>query len=183
MDLSEKFCNNFLKYFDPNFDCVLRLQNFENKLTEFLKLNAEYKLFPVMSEFPYFAIFEKNRTEDQIRKSLAELQLQCKIDLKSYAPISLDMKLMLKMPGSDSIKLDHGDRVVICGGKGVGKSTFLRFMINKLLCRKKNVVVLDFDIGQSEFMICGCIGATLITQPLLGPNYTHLVNEMDKYVF
>lgn len=73
------------------------------------------------------------------------------------------------------IKTIQGDsRVAICGGKGVGKSTFLRYCINSLLGRFEKVVVVDLDPGQSEFFPPGCLSITTVTEMVLGPNYTHL---------
>ncbi|KAG8227244.1 hypothetical protein J437_LFUL003975 [Ladona fulva] len=75
-------------------------------------------------------------------------------------------------------------RVMVFGGKGVGKSTFMRFLVNKWLssCNEskstriasRTVLFVDFDPGQSEFVPPGCLSVTLVSEPLLGPNYTHL---------
>ncbi|XP_071453885.1 polynucleotide 5'-hydroxyl-kinase NOL9 [Hetaerina americana] len=78
-------------------------------------------------------------------------------------------------------------RLMVFGGKGVGKSTFMRFMVNQWFSssirrkksghydfRERRALFVDFDPGQSEFVPPGCISATVISDPLLGPNYTHL---------
>ncbi|XP_069681346.1 polynucleotide 5'-hydroxyl-kinase NOL9 isoform X2 [Periplaneta americana] len=64
---------------------------------------------------------------------------------------------------------------VMCGGKGVGKSTFLRFLVNQCLPHFGEVLCLDFDPGQPEFNVPGCVSAVVLKEPLLGPNFTHLV--------
>ncbi|XP_028157807.1 polynucleotide 5'-hydroxyl-kinase NOL9 [Ostrinia furnacalis] len=64
-------------------------------------------------------------------------------------------------------------RGIMCGGKGLGKSTFLRFCVNRLLGRGP-VLVVDLDPGQAEFTVAGNISATVVNEPLLGPNFTHL---------
>ncbi|XP_072942710.1 polynucleotide 5'-hydroxyl-kinase NOL9 [Epargyreus clarus] len=64
-------------------------------------------------------------------------------------------------------------RGIICGGKGVGKSTCVRYHVNKLV-HHGPVLVIDLDIGQCEFTVAGNISATVVTDPLLGPNFTHL---------
>lgn len=71
-------------------------------------------------------------------------------------------------------------RGVICGGKGVGKSTFLRYYVNQLL-EDGPLLVIDLDPGQSEFTVAGIVSATVVSAPLLGPNYTHLKTP-DMYV-
>lgn len=63
---------------------------------------------------------------------------------------------------------------MIAGYKNAGKSTMLRYLINKCLKKWDKILVLDFDIGQSEFSLPACISAFIIDMPLLGPNFTHL---------
>lgn len=65
-------------------------------------------------------------------------------------------------------------KVFLCGGKGVGKSTFLRYAINRLLMKYKEVRVVDLDPGQPEFTVPGCVSYHTITEPVFGPNYTHI---------
>lgn len=66
-------------------------------------------------------------------------------------------------------------KMLICGGKGVGKSVFLRYAINKLLLNYPQVRVIDLDPGQSEFTPPGCISVVSIKEPIFGPNFTHLL--------
>jgi len=67
---------------------------------------------------------------------------------------------------------------MLAGYKNSGKSTMMRYFINKCLKKWNRILVLDFDIGQSEFSIPGCISAFIIDKPLLGPNYTHLMQPL-----
>ncbi|KAF7281631.1 hypothetical protein GWI33_004491 [Rhynchophorus ferrugineus] len=66
--------------------------------------------------------------------------------------------------------------VAIVGGKGTGKSTFLRYSVNNLLAKFAQVRVVDLDSGQSEFTIPGVISIITVEDYLLGPNYTHFLN-------
>ncbi|XP_078495940.1 polynucleotide 5'-hydroxyl-kinase NOL9-like [Ciona intestinalis] len=70
--------------------------------------------------------------------------------------------------------------VVTTGGKNVGKSTFNRYLVNRLLRDHKHVYYLDCDIGQSEFTPSGFISVTRIeqNQPLLGPTFTNEVKPI-----
>ncbi|KAJ8939986.1 hypothetical protein NQ314_010926 [Rhamnusium bicolor] len=70
--------------------------------------------------------------------------------------------------------VEASTKLLLAGGKGVGKSTFLRFAINRLLNKFNEVRVIDLDPGQSEFAVPGCISIVTVTEPILGPNYTHL---------
>lgn len=65
-------------------------------------------------------------------------------------------------------------KLLIAGGKGVGKSTFLRYSINSLLTRFEKIRIIDLDPGQSECSVPGSISVLTISDPILGPNYTHL---------
>ncbi|XP_021099175.1 polynucleotide 5'-hydroxyl-kinase NOL9 isoform X2 [Heterocephalus glaber] len=63
--------------------------------------------------------------------------------------------------------------VLVCGGQDVGKSTFNRYLINQLLNSISCVDYLECDLGQTEFTPPGCISLLNITEPVLGPPYTH----------
>ncbi len=81
---------------------------------------------------------------------------------------------------STSLLSQNGDvpRIVVLGGKGVGKSTLLKFTANRLQQdTKRPVVWIDFDPGQAEYTLPGCVSATLVENPILGPNFTHLKSE------
>ena len=62
----------------------------------------------------------------------------------------------------------HQPRLLAAGGKGVGKTTFVRWMANRLLATTARVVYLDLDSGQREFGLPGYISLTVLDSPLLG---------------
>lgn len=62
-------------------------------------------------------------------------------------------------------------RTICIGGKGVGKSTFVRYMINAAVQRHNAALLIDLDIGQPELFVPQCVSATLISEPLLGAGY------------
>ncbi|XP_062449254.1 polynucleotide 5'-hydroxyl-kinase NOL9 [Rhea pennata] len=63
--------------------------------------------------------------------------------------------------------------IMVCGPKNVGKSTFNRYLINLLLNHLPSVEYLECDIGQTEFTPPGCVSLTNVTEPFLGPPFTH----------
>ncbi|KAG0441014.1 hypothetical protein HPB47_016077 [Ixodes persulcatus] len=73
-------------------------------------------------------------------------------------------------------------RVVICGRQNSGKSTVLRTLVNSLLNVCPEVVYLDCDPGQSEFTPAAALSLTRVTEPLLGPPFTH-VHTPEKMYF
>lgn len=81
------------------------------------------------------------------------------------------------------ISMSTNSRHVIIGGKGVGKSTFLRYFINRNLTNHKNVLLIDLDIGQPEMFLPQTVSATIITEPILGPGYLRNKSPHKSYLF
>ncbi|KAF4522796.1 hypothetical protein B566_EDAN014840, partial [Ephemera danica] len=131
--------------------------------------------------------------------------------VKRQAERSLDCRLVIDTQPYDTKRIQQGpewerllddmthackqhcnSRMVLCGGKGVGKSTLLRVLVNSLLqsrqedpkvsSESKGVVVVDFDPGQSEFTAPGILSVVFVKTPLLGPGYTHK-QAPDKMVY
>ena len=71
-------------------------------------------------------------------------------------------------------------RILITGGKGVGKSTLMRYLTNRILDDMGPVVILDLDPGQAEFSLPGCLSCVKVEEPLLGPNFAH-VSRLKHY--
>uniref|UniRef100_M4C2H6 Uncharacterized protein n=1 Tax=Hyaloperonospora arabidopsidis (strain Emoy2) TaxID=559515 RepID=M4C2H6_HYAAE len=72
-------------------------------------------------------------------------------------------------------------KIVVCGGKGVGKSTFCRYLVNRLLSQFGTVVYLDTDLGQSELIPSGLVALHALTSPLLGPGFSHMKNPIRSF--
>ena len=72
-------------------------------------------------------------------------------------------------------------RTVICGAKGVGKSTCLRYTVNRLLSMTEAVAVIDCDLGQPEFTVPGMLSLHIITGPILSPTHMHLTEPLLSY--
>lgn len=86
-------------------------------------------------------------------------------------------------PQWQDIKMSSASRHVIVGGKGVGKSTFLRYFINRNLKQHKNVLLIDLDIGQPEMFLPQTVSATIINEPILGPGYLRNKSPHKSYLF
>ena len=80
---------------------------------------------------------------------------------------------------SVKIAQDNGKhaKLIGTGGKGVGKSTTLKYLSNQLLAFGP-ILWIDLDPGQAEFTLPGCLSVTLLKKPLLGPNFTHLNRQV-----
>ncbi|XP_041348497.1 uncharacterized protein LOC121368047 [Gigantopelta aegis] len=63
--------------------------------------------------------------------------------------------------------------VLVCAGKNCGKSTAARMLVNAALNVTSEVCFLECDVGQSELTPSGSICLHRLTEPLLGPPFTH----------
>jgi len=77
-------------------------------------------------------------------------------------------------------------RVVMCGAKGSGKSTFLRYTLNSLLHNSKrksngHVCIIDCDVGQPEIGPPGMISLSFVNTPLLSPPHLHHLQSYVSY--
>lgn len=74
----------------------------------------------------------------------------------------------------DACKMDmEGTVILVCGAKNVGKSTFIRVLMNTLLNHTGSVDYLEGDLGQTEFTPAGCLSLITVREPLLGPPFSH----------
>lgn len=86
-------------------------------------------------------------------------------------------------PQWQDILMTNDSRHAIIGGKGVGKSTCLRYLINKNLRQHSKILLIDLDIGQPEMFLPQTVSATIITKPLLGPGYLQNKSPHISYLF
>jgi polynucleotide 5'-hydroxyl-kinase GRC3/NOL9 len=86
---------------------------------------------------------------------------------------------------ADSAFQHPKQQVLICGAKGVGKSTLLRYATNRLLSSFPNidqVAILDADVGQPELAPPGVLRLSLQQQPLLQPPYWNLCQPKTEQI-
>ena len=77
----------------------------------------------------------------------------------------------------------HPPVVLICGGKNVGKSTFARYLMNKLLNTQKPLCYLETDVGQSEFTPPAVLSLTKVETPIFAPPFLHLSKPERAFFF
>jgi hypothetical protein len=73
---------------------------------------------------------------------------------------------------------------LICGSKRMGKSTFSRYMVNRLMEKHEKVAFLEADVGQPEFGVQGIISLHVLDKPLLGPPFanSHLQAKRSFFI-
>lgn len=74
-------------------------------------------------------------------------------------------------------------RFIIAGGKGVGKSTLVRYLLNRNLQNFPKMLLIDLDIGQPELFVSQTISATIVTEPILGAGYLHNFNPIKSFLY
>ena len=87
---------------------------------------------------------------------------------------------------ADSIVKSVGvPTVLTCGGKNAGKSTFGRYLVNRLLSERRcPVAFLETDVGQCEFTPPGLVSLNVLAPgkgALLGPSPTHLTTPIMSF--
>lgn len=153
---------------------VILLENFENTLTNFLNNYSSLKLFPKIENL-------KNTWCDPKR---AEYVLQANFQFSMF-PNEISIYPQWENQTTDNLISKWKSKKSLCtmvvGGKSVGKSTTVRYLINKFLRHSKKVVLLDLDPGQAELTPPACISLSILEEPLLGPNFTHIKSPFHQY--
>lgn len=107
-------------------------------------------------------------------------------------PLHLDKKWSATIKNLS--RRGHELRVLVCGPKGSGKSTFSRYLLNHLLSpapqtdasqnqtqNSDGVAFLDLDPGQAEFSPMGNIYLAHLREPVFGPPFTHPTLENSRH--
>ncbi len=70
----------------------------------------------------------------------------------------------------------ESNRILVCGAKNVGKSTFAKYLCNRMLSNSfEQIAFLDCDVGQPEFSPPGLLSLSILSNPLLCPPYVHMI--------
>ncbi|XP_035500291.1 polynucleotide 5'-hydroxyl-kinase NOL9 [Scophthalmus maximus] len=163
--LSSASQKKLLKRVTSNSSVIL-LEPMETPLTRFLSSFAELsELFsPPMSELVSAVL-------DTPLNGLGVIPLVRAIDgLKMSKSYSDALNTVVSACRGD---MDGCAVILVCGTKNVGKSTFIRTLVNTLLNHTTCVDYLECDLGQTEFTPAGCLSLSVVREPLLGPPFTH----------
>ncbi|XP_075577724.1 polynucleotide 5'-hydroxyl-kinase NOL9 [Pelecanus crispus] len=154
-----------MQRFSPECAVVL-LEHLDTPVTRFL-----------LSHLPLSRLFEPQKKEES--SFTPEDAVLASVGIVKCSPdhgllVSESMFLALEELIQACCAEDEGVPVVlVCGPKNTGKSTFNRYLINLLLNRLPSVEYMECDIGQTEFTPPGCVSLSNVTEPILGPPFTH----------
>ncbi|KAJ2741276.1 Polynucleotide 5'-hydroxyl-kinase grc3 [Coemansia sp. BCRC 34301] len=144
-------------------------------------LTEEDAMESYTSDEEFSAVVEYMHREDM---------LQGLIGLPNFYPVShltaelqllqvpVDWAETLDLASTSALQLDDSFEptppvYVIAGTQGQGKSTFSRLLLNRLISRYGRVFYMETDLGQSELTPAGALTLSMLTDPLLGPPFTH----------
>jgi len=100
-------------------------------------------------------------------------------DMENHTKIDTSWKMAADNILKDYLKKGH-ERILICGTKHVGKSTFLRYVVNRILSVDNEVSILDCDVEKPEMGPPGLLNLSSMKYPLLSPPYTRFAcNKLE----
>lgn len=144
-----------LHQYDPLRDAILLIERGDagNKAFNMIDKYMKQTVFPNAQAFsnrrPYYA---------------AETILHCQFLLRPRTQLVSSSQWM-------SVSVQPKSRIMVIGGKGVGKSTLVRHLINRNLPKNPRILLIDLDIGQPELFTPQTVSATCLNEPILGPGY------------
>ncbi|XP_008150076.3 polynucleotide 5'-hydroxyl-kinase NOL9 [Eptesicus fuscus] len=121
-------------------------------------------------------VFEQERTTFQINAEYFAMRSVGIKKEKKKNGLQLTESVLSALEELVGVACEEADGcpiILVCGSQDVGKSTFNRHLINQLLNSISCVDYLECDLGQTELTPPGCISLFNITEPLLGPPFTH----------
>ncbi|XP_058981795.1 FK506-binding protein 5 [Musca domestica] len=158
---------SIIKGFDPAKDAVVLLKRNDERR----KVVSQFKKFMNENVFPNLQNINPDRPLFN-----SEYLLRCIINTSAMEQKCLRLSDQWKL-----LEVSRKSRILLAGGKGVGKSTLLRYLINKELQRSEKVLLIDLDIGQPEIFVPQTVSCAVVTKPLLGPGF--FLNQQPEKAF
>lgn len=168
-EFKDDFVNFELEEIQQNFD-----KNSSLFLLENLPSNKQVEMIGACMKEAVFPNLKTNNVERSFHK--AEFILNCLF----YSDPAKAFKVN---PEWNKIEMKSESKLVLIGGKSVGKSTLLRFLINKNLEEHKKILLIDLDIGQAEIFVPFTLSATIIENPILGPGFLNPKQPVKSFFF
>ncbi|XP_059621154.1 polynucleotide 5'-hydroxyl-kinase NOL9 isoform X2 [Phlebotomus argentipes] len=152
-DIKDMFFEEDLKEIERNLKsshALLLLHKTSNERVKMVKKYSSNRVFPNM------ITYKKPRPF-----SSTEYILQCRFSFHSQRIFQVN-------PDWEWISVTDKSRIVITGGKNVGKTTLSRHLLNKNVKTFGRILLIDLDIGQPEISLPQTVSYTLLDRPILG---------------
>ncbi|KAG5874742.1 hypothetical protein JTB14_011983 [Gonioctena quinquepunctata] len=153
-----------------------------------LKDNGIFKDFPVEKTTAIFVYKKLDDSSVKLTEKYISQQIFPKLEDNKAPQVIFEPKddwnIVSTSPSWDEVlsRVNSSTKLLVTGGKGVGKSTFIKYAINRLLNNYGKIRMIDLDPGQPEFTVPGCTSVFIITEKVFGPNYTHLRKAKRSYL-
>lgn len=175
-NFKSEFCSTFLRNdlneicdtFNENTDAILLLErSATNHSVNMIKKYMKQGVFPIEKTF-------NRRRNFYITESI----IDCQIFQNTVTGLEIS-----KQWQTANVQIQPNSRVIVTGGKGVGKSTLIRYLINKNIQHFGKILLIDLDIGQPELFVPQTINATIVDMPILGVGYLQNVQPIKSLLF
>lgn len=152
--------------FDASTDAIILLErDRSNKGVNMIERYMRETMFPNINAF----------NSDSPHYS-SEFVLHCKFSYRPKNGLTLNDQW-------SALNLKCDSKLVTIGGKGVGKSTFVRYAINSDFTKFQKFLFIDLDIGQPELFVPQTLSVTVLTEPILGPGYLKNIKPAKAVLF
>ncbi|EGG06374.1 uncharacterized protein MELLADRAFT_86554 [Melampsora larici-populina 98AG31] len=153
---------------ESNFDAIIEIQDFHTGIEGIdLVWSSNEPKRPIWNHSS-----SKQPLETSVYGITWDIILTLTADISSIKlPKTWSNSLSNQPSSNPTTTTKSNECYLVQGPKGVGKSTFLRLLLNKLLQSYEQVAILDLDPGQPLFTSPSLISLNLINQPLIGPSF------------
>ncbi|KAG5678710.1 hypothetical protein PVAND_008358 [Polypedilum vanderplanki] len=168
---------------DPNFDVKNFIKEFDNTKEVLVHLQQglpDSILSTLETYSPHSILPHKNMILKNSPCPSSELILRTKFFIDSENPKFSGFKVNHDW---DYIEMTSNMKLIVVGGKNVGKSAFTQYIINKNVSKFQKILLIDLDIGQPIASPCQTVSATIIKKPIIGAGYLSDLTPEKSFLF
>lgn len=170
----------FIEFDSPNWGSVITLEMPEGAILEISCLPNRVRVLSAHDPEARPTVFPSSW-----QNAVQEVEIDWQNFLQRRtreSSLMFESNLLGDSTGSE-ISPEQTFKVAFIGSKGVGKSTCLRYCLNRLLSNPDltpAVAVLDADVGQPELGPPGMLTLSMRTEPLLKHPYAHFLSKQRQ---
>lgn len=150
--------------------------NFNVATDAIVLLESDNSCISLVEDYMKEMIFPDPEAFDRHTIGLSESILQCRLFTHTQAGLRVNSQW-------NEIMMMVNDRQLVVGGKGTGKSTYVRYSINRNLQEFGKILLIDLDVCLPEVFVPQTVSATVIREPMLCPGYMCNITPLKAYMF